>query len=145
MTEQQLAPIAMVAVHHVYPWLAKVCQTEKQPLLYLLKFPRVDHVLLRLIVEHEREQLVFLAKLRGQKRLDKGNIVMNAANLEDFLSSQTQFLIPSSPFLQIVTIVIVFAKAPGVPAVLDIAEKLDAQLVGIDPGPRHGHGARVVV
>src|SRR5262245_42193306 len=140
MTEQQLAPIAMVAVHHVYPRLAKVCQTEQQPLLYLLKFPRVNHVLFCLIVEHEREQLMFLAELRSQERLDKGNIVMNAANLEDFLPSQTKFLVPGSPFRQIVTIVIVFAETPGVPAVLDIAEKLDAQLVGIDPGPRHGHG-----
>ena len=58
---------------------------------------------------------------------------MDAAHLEDFLPAQAELLVPVAPLVQIVALVVFLAELAGVPALLDVAQKLDAQLVGVDP------------
>ncbi len=53
--------------------------------------------------------------------------------------------VPIPPGVQIVALLVFLAEAAAVPAVFDVAEQLDAQLVGIEPRRRAGHRARVMV
>src|SRR5262249_27234751 len=92
--QEQFAAVAVVAVHHVNPRFAEVGQAEQEPLLNLSKLPRLDDVILALLVVVERKKLMLLTKLRRQEGVDKGNIVMDAANLEDFFAAQAELLVP---------------------------------------------------
>ena len=62
------------------------------------------------------------AEFRGQESVDKGNIVVNAADLEYFLPAQTQSLVPFAFGVFIVAFVPFLAEPAGVPAVLDVAQ-----------------------
>src|SRR5207248_5557700 len=62
----------------------------------------------------------------------------------DVCSSDLLF-VPGALFLLVLTLVVLLAEPAGVPAVLDVAEQLDADLVRVEPAARHGHGARVVI
>src|SRR5207244_3991594 len=103
----------------------------------LVKLARLDHVVFLLFVVGKRKQLVLLAKLRRQERVDKGNIVMNLADLEDFLASEAQIQVPLALFFVIVAFFPVLAKLPSIPAAFDVAQQLDAKLVWIDSAARH--------
>ena len=56
-----------------------------------------------------------------------------APHLEDFLAAQAEVLVPLAALVQVVAVVILLAELAGIPAVLDVAKKLDAELVGVDP------------
>src|SRR5262249_45403448 len=85
------------------------------------------------------------AKIRSQEGIDKGNIVMDAPNFEDFLSSQAEFLVPGSPSFQVVAMFVFEPELPRVPAMLDIAQQLDAQLVRVETCPVSRHRSGMVV
>src|SRR5262249_19578101 len=87
MTQQQLAAIAVVAVHDKNPRFAEVRQAEQQPFLDLVELPRLDDELAGLVLKRETEHLVIATELRRQEGIDESNIVVNVAHLEDFLSS----------------------------------------------------------
>ena len=66
--------------------------------------------------------------------VDEGHVVVDPADLEDFLPAQarrrvSQFALGG----QVVALVVFLAEAAAVPAVFDVAEQLDAELVGIQP------------
>ena len=86
--QQQLSPVFVIAVYHKDPRFAEIRQAEKQALLDFGKLTRLNDVLLRVIIKGEGEHLVLHAEFGRQKRLDKANIVMNAADLEDFFPAQ---------------------------------------------------------
>src|SRR5215472_10095223 len=125
--QQQFSAIAVIPIHDIYPRLAEVGQSEQQPLLDLLKLPRLDDILPRLVLEGVTEHLVFLTEFRSQVGVDKGNIVVNAANLKDFLSSQAEFFVPISLFFQIVALLPFQSELAGVPAMLDVTEQFNAE------------------
>src|SRR5436189_360003 len=75
--EKQFTAVAVIAVHHVNPRPAVVSQAVQQSLLDLLKFARLYDILSALFLEGEGKHLVFATKIRGQERVDKGNIVVN--------------------------------------------------------------------
>src|SRR5262249_32511506 len=116
-----------------------------QPLFYLLEGPGFNDILPGLVLKSVGEHLVLPAEVRRQERVDEGNIVMDAPDLKYFLPAETQLLVPGPPLLQVVALLPLLAELPGVPAVLDVAEKLDAQLVRVEPGAVGGHRAGVVV
>ena len=144
--QQQFAAVAVVAVHDINPRLAEVRQAEQQPLLDLLELPRLDHVVPGLLLIGEREQLVLRAELRRQERVDEGDVVVDAADLEDLLPPQAELLVPgslASPGRRSSSHSL--PNLPLVPALLDVAKQLDAELVGVEPAAERGHGAGVVV
>ena len=120
--EQQFAPVFVVSVNYVDERPAVVGQAEQKSLFHLLKFARLDHVVVLRLVVGEREQLVLLTELRRQEGVDKGNIVMNLAHLEDFLASEAQIQVPVAFFLKIVAFFPFLAKLPRVPAAFDVAQ-----------------------
>src|SRR5689334_24901765 len=135
--EQQFAAVAVVAVGDVNPRFAEVRQAEQQPLLDLLEVARLDVVLPGLLLPGEGEQLVPDAELWRQEGVDEGDVVVDAADLEDLLPPQPEFLVPLAPPVEVVAVVVLLAELAGVPAVLDVAEQLDADLVGVEPAARH--------
>src|SRR5437588_5873007 len=135
----------IIAVDHINPGFSKICQAEEEAQLDLFELAGLNDVLAHLLLPGVGKQLVLDAKLRRQKGVDKGNIVMDAADLKDFFPAQAELLIPFAPFLQIVAVVVVLAELAGVPALLDIAKKLDAELVGVKSATVGGHGPGVVV
>src|SRR6516165_12032711 len=86
--EQQFAAVFVVSVNYVDERPAVVGQAEQKALFDFVKLARFDHVIVLLFVVDKGEQLVFLTKLRSQEGVDKGNIVMYLANLEDFLAAE---------------------------------------------------------
>jgi hypothetical protein len=58
---------------------------------------------------------------------------VHAADLEDLLTALVQAGIPGAALLDRVALVVFLAEAALVPALLDVAEQLDADLVGIEP------------
>ena len=52
------------------------------------------------------------AEFRRQERVDEGNIVVDAADLEDFLPPQAELLVPVAPLVQVVALVVLLAERP---------------------------------
>src|SRR5262249_54829928 len=123
----------------------EVRQAEEQTLLDLLEFTRFDHVIGRLFCIRKAEHFVPRTELWGGKRVDESNIVMDPSDLEDFLSTQTQLLVPFPLDLQVVAFVVLGAESPRVPALLDIAQEFDSDLVGVQTASARGHRSRVMV
>ena len=121
MFKKQLSAIPVIPIHDVNPRLTEIRETEQETLLNLLEFPRLDDVLSNLILESVTEHLVLPAKIGSQESVDKGNIVVNAPDLKDFLPSQAEFFVPGAFFFQIVAFLPFRPELPGVPAMLDIA------------------------
>src|SRR5207237_2614264 len=84
--QQQFAAVAVVAVHYIDPRLPEVRQAEQEPLLDLLELPRLNYILPRLFLERVAEKTVPNAEFRRQKRVDEGDVVVDAAHLEDLLT-----------------------------------------------------------
>src|SRR5262249_27117060 len=116
--QEQLPAVAVVAVYYINPRFSEVRQAVKQPLLDLLELARLDHVLPGLLLEGEAEELVLPAELGGEERVDEGNIVVDAANLEDFLPPQAELPVPGALLLLVVALLPLLAELAGVPAVL---------------------------
>ena len=66
-------------------------------MLDFFELARLDDVLAPLLLERVREQLPLAAEVRRQERLDKSNVVMDPADLEDFFPPQAEFLVPVAP------------------------------------------------
>ena len=81
----------------------------------------------------------------GRIFVDEGDVVVVAPALEDLLASESGLEIPLAPLAQVVAVVVVLAEAPLVPAVLDVAEELDPEPVGVQGPGLHPHRARVVI
>src|SRR6185503_12152879 len=94
-----------------------------------------------LFLPGEAEQFVIDTELRGEEGVDEGNIVMNAPDLEDFLSAEAELFIPLALFLHILALFPLLAETAGVPAVFDVAQEFQADLVGIEACSGHGDGA----
>src|SRR5262249_45845320 len=145
MMEVKLIPIPIVAVLDTDDWLAEIRQTEQQTLLDLLELATLDLVGLILVVVLEAEEAVTAAEVRGEEGIDERHVVVDPAHLEDLLAAQAELLVPPAALLVVVAVLVLGAELPLVPALLDIAEELDAQLVGVEPARLCRHGSRVVV
>ena len=132
--QQQLAAIAVVAVDHVNPRLAEIGQAEQQPLLDLLELARLDHVLPRLLLVGVREHLVLRRRTPGVRKVSMKVISLwTRRTSKIFLPAQSELFVPVALLLQIVAFVVFLAELPRVPALLDVAQQLDAELVRIEP------------
>jgi hypothetical protein len=87
--------------------------------------------LIGLLIEAEGEHLVLPAKVQREKAVDEGQIVMHAADLKDFLPPQASASVPGVAFCEVVAVVVLLAEAPAVPAVFDVAEQFQPQLVRV--------------
>src|SRR6516225_1183658 len=143
--EQQFAAVAVVAVYYINPRFPEVRQAEEQALLDVFEVARLDEVLPGLLLPGEGEQLVLDAEFRRQEGVDEGDVVVDAADLEDLLLAQAKAFIPLALLVEVVALLPLLAELAGVPAVLDVAQQFDADLVGVEPAAGHGHGAGVVV
>src|SRR5262245_24001452 len=143
--EQQLAAVAVIAVYYIDPRFSEVSQAEQEALLDFLEIARLNVVLPDLFLPGVGEQVVLDAELGRQEGVDERDVVMYTPDLVDLLPAQAQFLIPGALLLDVVALVKLLAESAGVPAHLDVAQQLDTELVGVEAGARHGHGAGVVV
>src|SRR5262245_22935468 len=143
--EEEFSTIAVISVDYVDPRLPEVGQAEQEPLLDLLELAGINVVYPSLLLVGIGEHLILVTEFRRQESIDEGYIVMDSAHLEDFFSPEASLLVPVSPLLQIIALLVLLAEASRVPAVLDVAEQLDPQLVGVDAWTVHGERAAVVV
>ena len=141
----KLAPVAVVAVLDPDDRLAEVGETEKQTFLDLLELAALDLVRLVRLVVLEAEHVVPPAEVRRQERVDERHVAVDPPDLEDLLPPEAELLVPPPALVVIVAILIIGAELSLVPPLLDVAEQLDAELVGVEPARRGGHRARVVV
>src|SRR5262249_17345306 len=132
MPEQQFTAVLVVAVHHVDERAAGVGQAEQEPLLDLLELARLDNVIASLFIIPVAEHLMLLTKLGREETIYESNIVMNLAHFEDFLATQAEFFVPAAFLVKVFAFFPFLAELAGVPAALDVAEELDAELVRID-------------
>src|SRR5436190_16480592 len=143
--EQELAPVLEVAVDHLDDRLPEVGELLQQLPLYLLELAVEDLPTVRLLVEAVDEQLLLHREVRGEEFVDEGDVVVVLAYLEHLLPAQAQLLVPRAAGAQVVALVVLLAEAALVPALLDVAPELDAQLVRIDGAGARSHRSRVVV
>src|SRR4051794_32455215 len=85
VAEEQFAAVAVISVYHKDPRFSEIRQAEQQAFLNLVEVPRLNEVLPVLFLPSISEKIVPNAEFRGQKSVDKCNVVMNFADLEDFL------------------------------------------------------------
>ena len=114
-------------------------------MLDLLELARLYVILSRLFLVGVGKKLVLDTEFRSQERVNEGNIIMNSTHFKDLLSSQTQVNIPFPLPVEIVTFVIFLAEFAGIPAVLDVAQQLQAEFVRIDPRAVHRHRSRMMI
>src|SRR5437016_1851272 len=83
----KFAAILVVSVADRDGRAPEIGQGEEQPLLDLLETAALDLVAIRLGVEPVGEQLVLFAKLRGEKLVDEGDVVVDPAYEEDLIAT----------------------------------------------------------
>ena len=66
------------------------------------------------------------AEIVGQKLVDEGQVVVDLADLEDFLPPLAGMSVPALPCGVVVAGIVFVAEAAAIPAVLDVAVELDA-------------------
>src|SRR3954463_2178421 len=143
--EEQFAPVLEVAVHHLDDGLAEVGELLEELALHLLELAVEDLPAIPLLVESVDEELLLGSEVGGEELVDEGDVVVVLADLEDLLPPQAELLVPGAAGAQVVALVVFLAEASLVPAVLDMAPELDAQLVGVDGAGTGTHGAAVMV
>src|SRR5262249_36139262 len=99
--------------------------------LHFLEFARFDLPIAAALVVAEREELILAAEIEREEFVDEGNVVVELAHLEGLAPPETQALIPIPAGLQRVTFLPLFAEPTPVPAIFDVAEQLDPELVWI--------------
>src|ERR1700722_17019426 len=132
MADEELAAVLVVGVLDVDEGVAEVGQREEHLVFDLLELARVDLVVAAAIVHRKREELVPLAEVGGEVLVDEGDVVVELAPLEDLLTPEAQPLVPGPPLVEALALVPLAAEAPLVPALLDVAKQLDADLVGVE-------------
>ena len=145
MKQIELSSVAVVPVLDPDDRLTEIGQVEQQPLLDLLELAALDLVGVVLIVVLVTEELMTTAEVDGQEGVDERHIVVNAANLEDLLPAKTKRLVPLPPCLVVIAFLPFRTELPLVPALFDVSQQLDTELVGIEAAGLGGHCPRVVV
>src|SRR5262249_12700906 len=99
----------------------------------------------RALVEAECIELLLVTELEREELVDEGDVVVELAHLEDLLPPEPEPAVPALLDRHVLALVPLLAEPPLVPAVLDVAQELDAELVGIElPGRRRQNtGIRV--
>src|SRR5256885_14169075 len=143
--KEQLAAVLEVAVHHLDDGLAEVGELLEELALPLLELAVEDLPAVSLLVEAVDEELLLGGEVGGEELVDEGDVVVVLADLEDLLPSEAQLLVPGAAGAEVVALVVFLAESSFVPAVLDVAPQLDAELVGGDGGGPGPHGAAVVI
>src|SRR5207253_1081631 len=82
-------------------------------------------------------ELVFFDELGGHELVDEVDVVVDAADLEDLLAAQAEALVTALFLAEVVGLLVLLAELALVPAVLDVAEELDADLVRVEAAGRH--------
>ena len=90
-------------------------------------------------------ELVPLDEFRRHEFVDEIQVVVNATNLEDFFAAKADAFVPVLLFTQVLGLFVFLAEFALVPPILDVAEKLDADLVRIKPARRHVNRAAVMI
>src|SRR5271165_7578433 len=141
----ELSSVAVVPVLDPDDRLTEIGQVEQQPLLDLLELTALDLVGVVLIVVLVTEDLMTTAEVDGQEGVDERHIVVSAANLEDLPPAKTKRFVPLPPCLVVIAFLPFRTELPLVPALFDISQQLDTELVGIEAARLGGHCPRVVV
>ncbi len=143
--EKKLAAVFVVAVANLDDRTADVGQTVEKAFFNFGEFAAFDVVGVGIFVVVEGEELVLAAKVEREELVDKHQVVVDAADFENFLAAEAGASIPIAALAHIVALVVFFAEAAAVPAIFDVAEQLDAEFIGIEPRGAAGHGAAVMV
>ena len=64
-----------------------------------------------------------------QELVDEGDVVVEGAHLEELLAAHAEAHVPAPLGVEVVALLPFAAELPLVPAVLDVAVRLDAELV----------------
>src|SRR5690606_25292706 len=98
--EQKLGTIFEIAVHHIDDRLAEIGELVEELFLDDLEVAAEDLPGLVLVVVSVDEELVLQTELGGEKFIDEGDVVVEAAHLEDLLAPQAELQIPALLFDQ---------------------------------------------
>ena len=143
--EEQLAAVVVVRVLDVDERVARVRELEEELLLDLLELARLDLVALVAVRPREAEQLVVAAEVGREELVDERDVVVERAHLEDLLLAEAEPQVPVLLRVEVVAVLPLLAELPLVPALLDVAIELDAELVRVEPPAARREHAGVVV
>src|SRR6185369_15884735 len=88
--------------------------------------------------------LVALDKLLGQELVDEGDVVVDAADLEDLLATLQGLVVEGGLVADGFDVLPARAVLALVPAALDVLEELDADFVGVEAAGGHVDDAAVL-
>src|SRR5690606_25793069 len=141
MPEQELAAVQVVRIDHVDERLPEVGQLPQQRVLDLLELARLDLEPPRPAILLEREKLLIATEVEREELVDERDVVVEATHLEDLLPPEVQLLVPVATLLEVVAALPLRTELTDVPAALDVAEQLHAELVRVQlPGRAGEHG-----
>src|SRR3569832_785993 len=132
VAEQQLAAVREVAVLDDDHRLAAVGQHLQQLILHLLELAAHDLPVARALLEAERIELLVDTELEREELVEERDVVVELADLEQLLAAEPGAALPVLLEIHRVALVPLFTELALVPAVLDVAEQLDAELVRIE-------------
>ena len=143
--EQQLTFVLEVSVHHINERLPHVGELEQKFFLHLAIIAIGDFVLIRAAIERVGVKLQTIRELLGEVFVDERDVVADAADFENLLAAEAQLLVPAGFRHEIVAVVVILSELAAIPAIFNLAEKLNADLIRIDPARLHRHDARMVI
>ena len=120
MFQQQFTAVFEVAVGDIDERLPEIRQTEKQLLFHAFPVPVGDFVHTALGVELVGEELVLVAELFGEERIDERDVVVDPPRFENLLAAEAQADVPLALGVVVVAFVVILAELAFVPAVFDV-------------------------
>ena len=117
----------------------------EQGLLDALGIPADDPQLAGVGVAAVLIELVLLDEFRRHELIDEIHVVVDPPDLENFLPAEAQAFVPVLLLAEVFGFLVFLAELALVPAIFDVAEQLDADLVRIEIPRRHVNRAAVMV
>src|SRR4030095_98360 len=130
--QQQFAPVFEITVRDVNKRLAEVGERKQKLLLHTFPVAVGDFINTALWIELIGEELLFVAELFSEERVDESNIVMDATGLENLFPAQSQTEIPLSLRNVVVAFIVVLTEFSTIPAVFNVLPEFETEPVWVD-------------
>src|SRR6266850_494852 len=141
----KLAAVAIVAIDDVDVGLAHVGELIEKSLFDALWVAGDDAELAGVRVAAVLIEAVFFDEFLGHELVDEIDVVVDAADLEDFGAALAEAFVPAFFLAEVVGFFVFLAEFALVPAVFDVAKHFQADFVGVEVAGGHVDGAGVVV
>ncbi len=124
MLHEELATVFKISIQDPDLWASQIGESTQDQRLDFVKLPRLYDPRGVLFFLGIHKKFLPPAEIIGQECIYKGQVVVKAPHLKDLFLTQTQIQVPALPNGQVLTFLVLLAKAALVPSFFNVSKKL---------------------